>query len=580
MDPQIAEAFKKMTEAIAALAVNQASTQTTTTSNADTSASLFDRVLSRLETFEHDAEDGHTFARWWERFGDFIKEEGLSDDQRRRLVLTKLSSKFYNQYTEGLLPKTFDDLDFQETLAHLKTQFGDSKSIFVRRFEAFKLKCGQNQDPIAFAIDVNSSCERSELSKATSEEIKCLIYLSGLADDRFDLKHKALKLLEDWRAAKKEIKFTTLIEECRSYVKIQSNVSAFSSSSIKTPHQVNPIFNRPQKLTAQRGGFSQKGRDDTQSSKPREPCHRCGGQHWSDQCRFPKEIICNFCKKPGHIAKICWKRQTSDTHPQHVVQLLGVVDAETEDRADFIHVPLNINGKQVSLMLDTGAQVTIISSKLWQYLGQPKLNQTSIKAQGLNAPAFDFQGSFEASVDRGGPTVTLTCYVGEETSPDLLGTPWIKALWNDGLAALFATEFGPSFAALVAAHFGSATNIKGSSTVSNGSSTGDIAQRGSQSSSTQFAGSRSKSNTRHSNQTESRGSTTFNSGTEAAHHGSPSINSDTTSTGNEGSSTFLPHNAEMSSHGSAAPTFLCGYDYDAYYATEEPIVKTQKERPW
>jgi hypothetical protein len=277
MDPEFAAALKQMSEAIAALAVNQ-SNQTTTTTKVYTSASLFDRVLSRLETFEHDSEDGHTFARWWERFGDFIKEEGLSDDQRRRLVLTKLSSKCYNQYTEGLLPKTFDDLDFQETLAHLKTQFGDSKSIFVRRFEAFKLKCGQNQDPIAFAIDVNSSCERSELSKATSEEIKCLIYLSGLSDDRFDLKHKALKLLEDWRDAKKEIKFTTLIEECRSYVKIQSNVAAFSSS-LKAPHQVNPIFNKPQKLTGQSSGQSgnpkgktnndsSKGRNDTRSSKP------------------------------------------------------------------------------------------------------------------------------------------------------------------------------------------------------------------------------------------------------------------------------------------------------------------------
>jgi hypothetical protein len=472
VDPQLAAALKQMSDAIAALAVNQASTQTTTTANADTSASLFDRVLSRLDTFEYDPEDGHTFARWWERFGDFIGEEGLSDDQRRRLVLSKLSSKCYNQYTEGLLPKTFDDLDFQATLTHLKAQFGDSKSIFVRGFEAFKLKCGQNQDPIAFAIDVNSSCERSELSKATSEEIKCLIYLSGLSDDRFDLKHKALKLLEDWRAAEKEIKFTTLIEECRSYVKIQSNVAAFSSftSSLKAPHQVNPIFNKPQKLTGQSSGQSgdprgktsfdfSKGRDDTQPSKPREPCHRCGGQHWSDQCRFSKNIVCNCCKQRGHIAKICRKRQTTDAQQQHVVQLLGVVHDEAEDKTNFMQVPLNINGKQVSLMLDTGAQLTIISSKLWQHLGKPTLNSSSIKAQGLNAPAFDFQGSFEAIVDRGGPTVSLTCYVGDETSPNLLGSPWIKALWDDGLGEL------------VAAQFSSSTNSSGSSTSKNTSAT-------------------------------------------------------------------------------------------------------------
>ena len=33
-------------------------------------------------------------------------------------------------------------------------------------------------------------------------------------------------------------------------------------------------------------------------------CYRCGGQHQPQQCRF-KQVLCNYCKKKGHIAKVC-----------------------------------------------------------------------------------------------------------------------------------------------------------------------------------------------------------------------------------------------------------------------------------
>ena len=33
-------------------------------------------------------------------------------------------------------------------------------------------------------------------------------------------------------------------------------------------------------------------------------CYRCGGKHNAADCRL-KEAVCHFCKKKGHIARVC-----------------------------------------------------------------------------------------------------------------------------------------------------------------------------------------------------------------------------------------------------------------------------------
>ena len=38
------------------------------------------------------------------------------------------------------------------------------------------------------------------------------------------------------------------------------------------------------------------------------PCYRCGEEHNPQQCRFLDEI-CRYCKKTGHIARMCRKRE-------------------------------------------------------------------------------------------------------------------------------------------------------------------------------------------------------------------------------------------------------------------------------
>ena len=96
----------------------------------------------------------------------------------------------------------------------------------------------------------------------------------------------------------------------------------------------------------------QQGR--TSLSTVKQDCYHCGGKH--------------FCKKKGHIAKMCRKRASGRAEQTNVV-----VDGE-EDRVVQVpeypmfhvgsgstHTTLNVNGRPPTMEVDMGASVSLIS---------------------------------------------------------------------------------------------------------------------------------------------------------------------------------------------------------------------------
>ena len=126
---------------------------------ADTHANLFDRISNHLTEFTYDPEVDCVFAKWLDRYRSFISVDGapLPEEMRVRLILNKLSPKNYNQYTESILLKVPSDLNFLESIERLSALFGDTKSIYVRRFETFQMKKSPMQDVLAFYDQVNAA---------------------------------------------------------------------------------------------------------------------------------------------------------------------------------------------------------------------------------------------------------------------------------------------------------------------------------------------------------------------------------------------------------------------------------------
>jgi len=137
-----------------------------------------------------------------------------------------------------------------------------------------------------------------------------------------------------------------------------------------------------------------------QNEPPKGPvtCSRCGVQgHLATACKH-RDKVCHKCNKQGHLARVCNSSKTTPAKPatpqtgKHSTRRpkrLDYVDAESEDsgsaleEGDPIHavgrekggersppitVHVMLDGKDVSMEVDTGASVSLMSEASFQNL--------------------------------------------------------------------------------------------------------------------------------------------------------------------------------------------------------------------
>lgn len=85
---------------------------------------------------------------------------------------------------------------------------------------------------------------------------------------------------------------------------------------------------------------------------------------------------------------------------------------------------MKINNKVFNLTLDTGAEVSLISERIWTLLGKPALTAPTVKLTLADGRPLDLVGTLQCSVDLNGSKFRSECHVTQ--SCELLGLDWIK----------------------------------------------------------------------------------------------------------------------------------------------------------
>ncbi|KAL3075537.1 hypothetical protein niasHT_038254 [Heterodera trifolii] len=128
---------------------------------------------------------------------------GLNEASKVRLLLGKLGEEEYNKYRDTISPTQPDQVNWNDTISHLKQLFAETRSLFVRRYECFKIRKQQGQDVSSLIAQINASCENADLS-LTKEQLSALKMLedsqkngTGISLKKIEEKLRAIQLVKE-----------------------------------------------------------------------------------------------------------------------------------------------------------------------------------------------------------------------------------------------------------------------------------------------------------------------------------------------------------------------------------------------
>ena len=137
----------------------------------------------------------------------------------------------------------------------------------------------------------------------------------------------------------------------------------------------------------------------SQATSPQLKHKKCqqSGRDWHPKLQCPaKEKTCNKCFGNNHFANVCrqprqpQKQQKNKVAKQPTVKPLHHAESDTSDD-DYLYAvnhkntgcpttKVNLAGKQISVMIDTGASINVLDDNTFQKLKDIKLEPTKVKA--------------------------------------------------------------------------------------------------------------------------------------------------------------------------------------------------------
>lgn len=132
-------------------------------------------------------------------------------------------------------------------------------------------------------------------------------------------------------------------------------------------------------------------RDQGTRTRDEKRCYNCGEKnHLGAKCPLKeKGTKCFSCGEFGHIATKCSKKE----HLRQVNECIII-----GDRDNKIYKTVDIKGKNIVALLDTGSDLNIIRAEQYIKLASPDLTGPSIICKGLGAENISTLGSFIADV--------------------------------------------------------------------------------------------------------------------------------------------------------------------------------------
>ena len=304
-------------------------------------------LYGKLEEFDPAA--GEDWIQYIERMEyHFLANGDTSTEQRQAVLISAMGAKAYKILQNLITSATPSDKSFNELVDVMKKHFCPPPSEIVQRFK-FNTRIRQSGESVANYI----------------AELRALSQYCNFGDTlELMLRDRIVCGINDMQTQKR-----LLAEKNLTFTKAREIALALESAVQGTRDIQTPSGTTVHKVA--------------DGNKPNSyKCYRCGKtNHKAPQCRH-KNTVCNKCNKTGHLAKVCQSKKDTTASSSiskkqlstHVVTEQSPSEEKEEyslftihgtkgvkAKTDPLFVTVNLNGKQVSMELDTASAVTIMA---------------------------------------------------------------------------------------------------------------------------------------------------------------------------------------------------------------------------
>ncbi|CAH8637620.1 unnamed protein product [Dicrocoelium dendriticum] len=384
-------------------------------------------LTQQVSVFHYDADAGITFVSWFQKYEDMFRVDfaNFTAEKKIRLMLRKLGAAEQEKFTNFILPKKSTDLSFDEVVAILSQIFGEQTSLFNIRYKCLTITKKEDEDWVDYSSRVNRECERSQLHKMTSDQIKCLIYVCGLQASKVaDIRTRILNKIEQ----NPDVTLQQVTGECQRMTNLKHDTAMTQQVSKQSKQDfVCAVSRTPRK---------EASHVSSTHSKPPTACWFCREWHFAREYPF-KTHTCNRCGRKGHKESCCLatrpvltKKMRNNARPFRRPNLTRSITAtfKVDGASKRKYTIVKINGFQVKLQIDMASDITLISRDTWCMLGRPTLIQSDHTARNASGGTVKLLGELNCLVNFRNKQIQTTCFVTDQPGLDLLGLDWMDEL--------------------------------------------------------------------------------------------------------------------------------------------------------
>ena len=378
-------------------------------------------TIGKIESFDDTKENWETYV---ERVEQFFLANDIDNDHKVPTLLSLIGGKTYTLLRDLLAPEKPATKSFQQIVTTLQEHLSPKPLEIAERFRFYKRNQNEGESILSYVAELRKLATHcnfgGNLNEALRDRLVC-----GLRNMQIQK-----RLLSEAK-----LKYSKAVE-----IAVAMETAIRDASELQSELNPNPVP-RVAKLTEQ-----YKPTPAKLATTP--PCYRCGGNsHMTHNC-FYKDQICHHCGKQGHIQRVCRSKQQGKPKQATKTPEVHAVDVDVDSYEDIlatfevnnvrkqgndiIWVDLDVDGKPLTMELDTGSAVSIISFDLYQQ----KFNRLPLHKTGLSLKTYTGEnimpvGVLKVPVDYQNQREVLDLYVVKNKGPVLMGRDWLRIIRLD-----------------------------------------------------------------------------------------------------------------------------------------------------